>query len=670
MTDQPRPNRGFGGNRAGTDKPRTRSFTPHVFGKYFMVDRIATGGMAEIFKAKTYSHGGFENLLVIKRILPHLSDNDDFVDMFIDEAKISVALQHPNVVRVYDFGRIVDNFFIAMECVDGKDVRNILRKLARQKQYLPAKFCAFIAYQVCLGLQYAHAKTDLQGRPYGIVHRDVSPSNVLVSYEASIKLVDFGIAKAESNAYETRDGMLKGKFEYMSPEQAEGLEIDSRSDLFSLGIVMYEMMTNRRLFKTDNELATIKRIKSCDFERPSYFRRDLPPELEAICLRALSKDPNDRFESAGDMSTALREFLFPSTSDTLRQELHDFMHHTFAAEMREERHRLEIGSEAALRLKENLPVDQWEGDTRGSMSQVDQNTAVTRVVVPWLAGMGITMTAMVSLVVLAALWLVWSNPDLIPELTSGSRPAAVAPTGLDIVVLPEARILVNGEERGIAQNLTLEDLPPGEYVLRFEADGHVPFEEQVEVVQGTVAKVIQQLEPKKPQAKAPRPVVAAGKPDPEPDPEPAGQPEAAERPEVRFYSRPSGAIVTVDGRQVGTTPVRWKRGREGSTYSVKMSLEGHQDVTGSLSGLKAGQSNSFSLTLEAADPPKLAVTLLTGGWANVYVDGKKLERTAPFKGLEVSPGTHEVRVVNEALELERVETHEFVAGKTTTIRIK
>src|SRR5690349_9807815 len=178
--------------------------------------------MAEIFKAKTFSHGGFENLLVIKRILSHLGESDEFVEMFIDEAKVSVALQHTNIVRIYDFGKILENYFIAMECVDGKDVRAMLRKLSRKRRFLPIEFAAYLAHEVCKGLDYAHRKTDLHGRPYGIVHRDISPSNILVSYEGDVKIADFGIAKAERNTYNTKDGVLKGKFEYMSPEQASG----------------------------------------------------------------------------------------------------------------------------------------------------------------------------------------------------------------------------------------------------------------------------------------------------------------------------------------------------------------------------------------------------------------------------------------------------------------
>jgi serine/threonine protein kinase len=194
-------------------------FQPISFGRYFLIDKIAVGGMAEVFKAKSFSHGGFEKLLVIKRILQHLSDNDEFIDMFIDEAKISVELQHPNIVQIYDFGRIQENFFIAMECVEGKDVKDILRKLAERRKLLPTEYAVYIAHEICKGLDYAHKRTDMQGSPLGIIHRDVSPSNILVSYGGEVKVADFGIAKAQISAYNTKGGVLKGKFEYMSPNR-------------------------------------------------------------------------------------------------------------------------------------------------------------------------------------------------------------------------------------------------------------------------------------------------------------------------------------------------------------------------------------------------------------------------------------------------------------------
>jgi serine/threonine protein kinase len=174
----------------------TTPFEPQRFGRYVLVDKIAVGGMAEVFKAKSFSEGGFEKLLVIKRILHHLSANEEFVEMFIDEAKISVELQHPNVVQIFDFGKSGDNWYIAMELVEGKDAKGILRRLARRRKLMPAEFAILIAHEMCKGLDYAHKKTDIGGQPLDIIHRDISPSNIIVSYGGQVKVADFGIAKA------------------------------------------------------------------------------------------------------------------------------------------------------------------------------------------------------------------------------------------------------------------------------------------------------------------------------------------------------------------------------------------------------------------------------------------------------------------------------------------
>ena len=289
------------------------TFAPEAFGKYYLVDKIAVGGMAEIFKAKSYSHGGFEKLLVIKRILDHLSDNDEFIEMFVDEAKISVTLQHPNIVQIYDFGKIRDNYFIAMECIEGRDIKGILRKLAERKKLLPVEFAVYIGHEMCKGLDYAHKKADNTGKCLNIVHRDISPSNVLVSWSGEVKVADFGIALASSAKHETKAGVLKGKFEYMSPEQAQGKELDARSDVFATGIILHEMLTGRRLFKTKSELQTLEKIKSVDIEPPNAINVNVPARLNEIVMKALARDPADRYPDCKAVQADLLDYIgYPS----------------------------------------------------------------------------------------------------------------------------------------------------------------------------------------------------------------------------------------------------------------------------------------------------------------------------------------------------------------------
>lgn len=638
----------------------SQSFTPQTFGKYFLVDKIATGGMAEIFKAKTFSHGGFENLLVIKRILPHIGENQDFVGMFVDEARVSVALQHPNIVRVYDFGKILENYFIAMECVDGKDARNLLRKLARRKDNhapLPEKFAAFIAHEVCKGLHYAHTKGDINGNPYGIVHRDISPSNVLVSYEGEVKVADFGIAKAEGNVYQTRDGILKGKFEYMSPEQAQGKEMDHRSDLFSLGIILYEMLTGRRLFKTDSEISTLKKIRDAEVTLPSAHRPELTPKIEQICLRALAKEAGDRYATAQEMGDELREFMFPETSDTLRREFRDYLQALFADDIQEERQRLESGNAMALQLRDRLTTMDWENTASDqTMTRVTQ-TAV-QFVVPWIAAIGLGM--LVVFATALGLLLVFIANQNHPLLGTDVPVVSVVAgaSGIDVVVFPDARILVDGELKGEGSTLTLDGLKPGTYLLRLEAEGHVPLEQTVQVEEGKLVRVVKKLEP-----------LPAGT-APAPDPDPAKAPAVAGPPKVEFRSTPSGATVVVDGEEIGRTPLSWSDAVVGRNYAVEMRLEGYDLARGSLKDVKKG-AQRFSLALPAVSAPAtLSVVLVDGGWANVYVDGKKLPKTAPLKDFQVSPGSHEIRIENPTIGMDLTEKHTFVAGKVITVRAK
>jgi serine/threonine protein kinase len=216
---------------------------PIPFGKYYLLERINVGGMAEVFKAKAFGVEGFERLLAVKRILPNIAEDEEFITMFIDEAKIAVQLQHANVAQIFDLGKVDDSYFIALEYVNGKDLRAIFDRGRQRGEVMSVPQACFVVMQVCEGLDYAHNKRDAQGHELHLVHRDISPQNVLIGFEGEIKLIDFGIAKAAGKASKTQAGILKGKFGYMSPEQVRGLPIDRRSDIFSVGIVLYELLT-------------------------------------------------------------------------------------------------------------------------------------------------------------------------------------------------------------------------------------------------------------------------------------------------------------------------------------------------------------------------------------------------------------------------------------------
>jgi serine/threonine protein kinase/Flp pilus assembly protein TadD len=276
--------------------------------------------MAELFRSRRkVDLEGFEKILAIKRILPHLSKNRDFVAMFADEAKIAAQLTHQNIVQIFDYGRLDETYFIAMEFVLGNNLRGIMEKTRQLDTQLSINDCVFIITKAAIGLDYAHRKRNLQNSPLDIIHRDISPQNILVSYEGEVKLTDFGIAKAALTTSITKTGVLKGKVSYMSPEQARGEGLDRRSDIFSLGVIFYELLTYRKLFEGESELQILEGLKDPNIEPPSRLNPDIPIELDRIVLKALARKPQDRYQSAEEMFTQCETFLasrddFPSTN--------------------------------------------------------------------------------------------------------------------------------------------------------------------------------------------------------------------------------------------------------------------------------------------------------------------------------------------------------------------
>ena len=280
-----------------------------VYGPYRLTERIAVGGMAEVFKAKRSGVEGFEKVVAVKRILPHLSDNKEFVNMFINEAKMVAGLTHPNIVQIFDLGKIEKTYFIAMEYVHGRDLRSIVKRAKERGIRVPLDLAVLMVGKVCAALEYAHRKKDDRGRAMKIVHRDVSPQNILISYEGDVKLTDFGIAKAAARATHTDRGALRGKLLYMSPEQANGKPMDCRSDVFSLGIVFYEMITDRRPFMSTSEKSILEMVRECQVPAPVTVNPRVPPRLDRIVMKSLARVPEDRYQDAAEMSRDLERFL-------------------------------------------------------------------------------------------------------------------------------------------------------------------------------------------------------------------------------------------------------------------------------------------------------------------------------------------------------------------------
>jgi serine/threonine-protein kinase len=328
-----------------------------------LLDRIAFGGMAEIYRAKTFDGNGQPHLVAVKRVLAHLAEDDDFIQMLVDEAKIASVLRHINIARVYEFARAHGEYFIAMEHVDGKDMRTVLERCRAKKKAIPPEHAAYVAAEVGSALHAAHSAIDSRGRPLRIIHRDVSPSNIICSYAGEVKLCDFGIAKATLSRVTTKTGVIKGKVKYMSPEQALGRKLDHRSDVFSLGSCMYEMLTRIPPFTATNEMDLLIKVRDAKYRPISELTPGIPPELEAIADKCLTRSRANRYQTAAEAEAELRAFLRKFMPNYSRSHLGRFIRKMFAAEIERE-----------LRMLEEFVLDEEVSDDLGeSMMSRDED---------------------------------------------------------------------------------------------------------------------------------------------------------------------------------------------------------------------------------------------------------------------------------------------------------
>ncbi len=595
-------------SEAGTAPPDPpRPPAPEAYGKYFLIDKIAVGGMAEIFRAKTFGHGGFENLFVVKRILSHMSDNEQFVQMFLDEARVTALLQHANIVRVVDFGKIGTNYFLAMDCVEGKDAKLILRKLFERRKMLLREFAVYIAMEAAKGLDHAHRKTTIGGQPLNIVHRDVSPSNILVSYAGEVKVADFGIVQASTVVETGTRGSLKGKIEYMSPEQALGEPLDRRSDIFSLGVVLWEMLTSRRAFKTDNEVKTLDKVRNVDIERASVVNPGVPGRLSDMVARCLEKNPDDRYQDGRELQADLLNFLYPATQDVVQQSLAHFMAELFADEIAVERSRLEEGSRVARLLHDSEPSvelqEDWEEDRRSN----SQPTVATPAAAPraasklplafGLAALGVAAVAVAG----SALYVLNIEPQQV--VVEVEKAAPLPGTSVSVRVSPVAGTLfVDGVEVGQGTSI-LAELKPGKHAVEVRAAGYQTFTDEVEVNQGEKLRLDARLVEVKAR-EVPRVVQAT------PPTVPGANPPTVPR------VVPAASVVA---QPPPVAPVEKAKG-------------------------------------------KLNVNI-AGGWADIFVDGKKVG-TTPIVGYKLPPGTYEVRARNDAAGIDLVQRVTVTSGET------
>lgn len=594
---------------------------PTIGGKYQVIDRLAAGGMAEILTARVVGAKGFEKVVVLKRILPHLAQEEEFVKMFIDEAKICSSLTHGNIAQINDFGEAGGHYFIAMEYVPGQSLSKIIHRARHTHSPMSTEHAAFIAAEALGGLDYAHRAADpATGRPLGIVHRDVSPQNILVSYDGQVKLVDFGIAKAAGKLHATRGGILKGKFGYMAPEQAAGKPIDHRADVFAMGVVLYEMLTGQVLFKGESDLETLRQVQEARLPDLEPLAQRSDAALVRILEKALTRDPNRRFASAGEMQTLLRKFIFERSVETTHLTLGAFVRKLFPDEVQKDRDRRRASSPGTAPA-----LDADEKPTRATPSGSPRPRPGW--VVPAVIAGGALLVGAILLVGFA---LVGRPPaDPLPALPPagamriGTRPA-------------DATLFIDG--RPSANPAEIVGRAPGTRVgVRAVARGHRTL--MADVVAGGAPEQTLTLEPL-----------------------PAF---------VEIDSTPPGAEAFVGNRSAGKTPLRvpWKLDQTGAIRLVLGEASCEKSVGPSSEWVESGAAAVVKIACVLGKPAASGGRLSIGAvpWAEVYLDGKKLGRRTPIVGHAVEAGEHTVRLVNPATGREKTVQVTVKAGRTATV---
>jgi eukaryotic-like serine/threonine-protein kinase len=310
------------------------------FGKYVLLDRISGGATAAVYRANVRGEAGFERLVAIKRILPHMAGDRAFIDVFVREAKTVARMAHAGICPIYELGKVGESLYMAVEYIQGKDLGHVLRRLNKQDAQMPPAITAWLSARLCEALDYAHSMKNAKGESAGIIHRDLSPNNVLISYEGQVKLIDFGLAKAVGRAQATNVDALKQKLSYMSPEMVKGKAIDARSDIFGVGVCLYEMITGKRLFVGANDIETLRLVSRASVPPPSAVIEDPPDELEMIVMRSLQREPQDRYQTAGEMTSALDAYLHDADPDFGAHNIAEWMHGLYAEQITEEQARI------------------------------------------------------------------------------------------------------------------------------------------------------------------------------------------------------------------------------------------------------------------------------------------------------------------------------------------
>ena len=622
---------------------------PTPFGKYFLLERINVGGMAEVYKAKTVGVEGFEKVVAIKRILPSVAEDQEFIKMFVDEAKITSQLSHANLARTFDLGKIDDAYYIAMEYVRGRDLRAVFERIARRGERMPLPLCVYVLARVCDGLDYAHRKRDPGGHDLQIVHRDVSPQNIILSYEGEVKLIDFGIAKTANKITKTQAGILKGKFGYMSPEQVRGLPLDRRSDIFAAGVVLYELCTGERLFTGNSDFSVLQKVREAKVRPPSQIEPAIPERLEQVMLKALAREAQDRYQEAADFAADLTRFL------------------------RETQPRPVTREDLAAFMKASFPEDEAERSARKAPPQAEtvkraKPAPRAEIVVrskPPLPGLD-APTRPVSMEELAK-----AEREYVKLQRQDTSPSATSPS----LVLPDTAVKRVAEDPLSDEESTVSTVPRRARFVRAAQYAVIV------AALGTAAWAL--LSPPRPRGSS---VAASPVEQATATPSTSEQREvsAAIAGELSVLSSPSGAQVYLDGLRKGVTPVYLSDFDPARTHAVTVEKKCYRAWQVAIPGGTGLRELAATLVaapgacpghLEKADgmsPPKDLpddarltlgfLSLASRPTAHVVIDGVDIGQTTPLLSWPLRDGRHKIKLMGSSRSKELAV--EIRAGRT------
>ena len=572
-----------------------------TFGRYELLKRLAGGGMGEVYLARQRGLDGFQKLLVIKTLLPHLCEDEEFITMFKDEARVTAQLIHPNICQVFEFEQVSGVFYMAMEYLRGEDLRRLWKACEQRGSPLRVPLICRVVADAAAGLDFAHSLRDNTGQPFHIVHRDISPQNILVTFEGGVKVIDFGVAKAAGRAQHTRTGALKGKYSYMSPEQVAGAEVDGRSDIFALGIVLHELLTGRRLFKADSDVQTLARVRECNVPPPSRLNPQLPPGVDQIVLKALAKDPDQRYATAQEFRLALEDWLIQGRMSASSAHLAEFLK-TIYAERLDKENRLgplmgDLGftgpvpggtpsgtaptaqrSQKTLELHGAPPAttkpDASVNDKRAAISAGTGDPSMARTwsdVSPFSSDNKFRISVGIAAAAIAAAALFVMVPGK-------KLPAApVEPSEVTLEVQPEnATVLVDG-----APSPKQFKHQPGAIQIEIQADGYLPH-----VISSSFGPGPQPPQNIRLQKAAPRTHL------------------------VTISTEPMGAEIYEGARLIGKSPKVWTDAVAGE-HELTLQHDGYHEEKGKLVVAKDGEEFNFRLrrleTAKKASAPDLGI---------------------------------------------------------------